>query len=475
MRTFKRMILSIYRRPTQSLIMFLIVFLLGNVLFASISINFSCDNVSKEIRRQVTSTIEIRQSQYGMAQDKRIKLDELVSELENNESINSITSVRTLNIGYFVYDDQGYGTWEGDTFTGISTVESIPLEYEITEGRNYTQEDLDSDIPKIVISDYFDEYEVGDIYTTHLVDYNVITERVDYGDGFYIYNDVEIVKGPEFSFEIIGTYQGGEPKKEYYGDYNSSWIYNTIISNRALDQLYEAQQEIFDAHLDEDKELISERQYDYIREMLPQINYEVIDIDVKGMDACEKLEEEIRNDERYPNGFFSMESSTSDYRYVQGPVENLKALADVAMGASFVLIIVLLCLVSMLFLRNRKHEIGILMALGERKRKILLQHAGEIVLVGMLATTLALYSGNKLGEMISSEFIKIQVDVESEIEYSERHEGEVTQLDMMEAYKVEIDSQYILAIYGVSFLILLSVSGVLVFYISHLKPKDVLM
>lgn len=474
MRTFKRMILSICRRPAQSLIMFLIVFLLGNVLFASISINFSCDNVSKEIRRQVTSTIEIKPSGYLMTADKRMKMDELIYELESHESVNSISSVRSLSLGYWVYDDQGFGTWKGEAFTGISTVENIPLEYDILEGRNYTQEDLDSDIPKIVIPDYFDEYEVGDIYTTHLVDYNVSVERVDYGDGFYIYNDIELVEGPEFSFEIVGIYRNSEVKEDHY---YTSWVNSsdTIISNQALEQLYEAQQEVLEAHSDEDKELISKSQYDNIRGALPQIAYEEISIDVKGLDACEKLEEEIRNDERYPNGFFSMESSTSDYRYVQGPVENLKALADVAMGASFVLIIVLLCLVSMLFLRNRKHEIGILMALGERKRKILLQHAGEIVLIGMLATTLALYSGNKLGEIISSEFIKIQVDVESEIEYSERHEGEVTQLDMMEAYKVEIDSQYILAIYGVSFLILLSVSGVLVFYISHLKPKDVLM
>ena len=474
MRTFKRMILSICRRPAQSLIMFLIVFLLGNVLFASISINFSCDNVSKEIRRQVTSTIEIKPSGYLMTADKRMKMDELIYELESHESVNSISSVRSLSLGYWVYDDQGIGTWKREAFTGISTVENIPLEYDILEGRNYTQEDLDSDIPKIVIPDYFDEYEVGDIYTTHLVDYNVSVERVDYGDGFYIYNDIELVEGPEFSFEIVGIYRNSEVKEDHY---YTSWVNSsdTIISNQALEQLYEAQQEVLEAHSDEDKELISERQYDNIRGALPQIAYEELSIDVKGLDACEKLEEEIRNDERYPNGFFSMESSTSDYRYVQGPVENLKALADVAMGASFVLIIVLLCLVSMLFLRNRKHEIGILMALGERKRKILLQYAGEIVLVGMLATTLALYSGNKLGEIISSEFIKIQVDVESEIEYSERHEGEVTQLDMMEAYKVEIDSQYILAIYGVSFLILLSVSGVLVFYISHLKPKDVLM
>ena len=221
--------------------------------------------------------------------------------------------------------------------------------------------------------------------------------------------------------------------------------------------------------------MVFHRKNDNIGTQFSKIVYEEISIDVKGMDACERLEEEIRNDDRYPNGFFNMESSMDDYRYVQGPVENLKALADVAMGASIVLIVVLLCLVSMLFLRNRKHEIGILMALGERKRNILIQYAGEIVLVGMLATTFALFSGNKLGEIISNEFIKIQVDVDSEIEYSERHEGEVTQLDMMEAYKVEIDSQYICAIYGISFVIMIGVSGVLVLYIIRLKPKDVLM
>lgn len=464
MRTLKRIILSICRRPAQSVIMFLIVFILGNILFASISINFSCDSVSKEIRRQVTSTIQIKQTNTSITHDKLMKFGELVDELQDHESVNQIFPIRTLNLAYFVETEEGDYKMVGDTFTGISTVENLPYDYKIIEGRNYTQEDLDSEIPKIVVEDYWNEYHVGDFYTVQLKDY-VISEE-SFGPV------PEIVAGPEFSFEVIGVYRDKELKKDYY---HSSWTGDTIVSNHALDQLYEAQQQVLEAHSQEDKEVFLSRNFDNIRTQFPNIVYEEISIDVKGMDACEQLEEEIRNDDRYPNGFFNMESSMDDYRYVQGPVENLKALADVAMGASIVLIVVLLCLVSMLFLRNRKHEIGILMALGERKRNILIQYAGEIVLVGMLATTLALFSGNKLGEIISNEFIKIQVDVDSEIEYSERHEGEVTQLDMMEAYKVEIDSQYICAIYGISFVIMIGVSGVLVLYIIRLKPKDVLM
>lgn len=58
--------------------------------------------------------------------------------------------------------------------------------------------------------------------------------------------------------------------------------------------------------------------------------------------------------------------------------------------------IMILSLVITLFLRDRKHEIGIYLALGEKKGKILAQMISEGLSISMVAIVIALFVGNIL-------------------------------------------------------------------------------
>ena len=132
-------------------------------------------------------------------------------------------------------------------------------------------------------------------------------------------------------------------------------------------------------------------------------------------------------------------------------------------------------LISVLFIRSRKYEIGLLMSLGETKFKVILQFVLEILLVGLLATSFAMVSGNKVGDVISTEFMKMQIDTEAELQYQQENGDVITQLDMLEAYEITMDAEYIITIYVSSTIVLLISSLLPMVMIIRMKPKNILL
>ena len=113
--------------------------------------------------------------------------------------------------------------------------------------------------------------------------------------------------------------------------------------------------------------------------------------------------------------------------------------------------------------------------MGERKLKVLGQFVGEILIVGLLATSCSMITGSYFGDVVSQKFMEIQIDADYEMQYQEENPDAVTQLDLLDTYKVELDGTYIASIYGVSAIILALSSALPMIYILKMKPKNVLM
>ncbi len=113
--------------------------------------------------------------------------------------------------------------------------------------------------------------------------------------------------------------------------------------------------------------------------------------------------------------------------------------------------------------------------MGERKLNVLGQFVGEILIVGLLATSCSLVTGSYFGDAVSQKFMEIQIDADYEMQYQEENPDAVTQLDLLETYKVELDGAYIISIYGASAVLMALSSALPIIYILKMKPKNVLM
>lgn len=447
MNVLKRVLLSMVRKPAQMILMFLIVFVLGNVLFASVAIKQSSENVKKELRSRMPSTITIiKDDHLDNDFDVFEKMNQLMKSLKNDERIRDVE----VNSALPVLKDHIY-----DIYYGIESLDDLPY-FSIIEGRNYCEEDFVDDHPKIVAHIYNGDVHVGDTIDIPLFDYEV--KHVETEEGLISYVDIKQEK-EVYSFEVIGI-------TDFTSDY--------FVPMKDIIKIGEKQKAILQAH-DEDEQALFEECRDSLKYymLIPRLQSAQISID--GLDMNEQLMNEIRSNENYLGLEYRIESTIEDYKYIQAPLENLIALANIALIAATILVIVMLSLVSMLFLRNRKQEIGIYMALGEKKSKVFSQFVCEILLVGLLATTLSLISSNKMASYVSLEFMKIQIDVDAEHDYQNKHQGMLTQLDLLDTYKVEFSAEYVASIYGISFVILLLSSAVPVLYMTKMNPKDSLM
>jgi len=149
-------------------------------------------------------------------------------------------------------------------------------------------------------------------------------------------------------------------------------------------------------------------------------------------------------------------------------------------GGAMVIVLTLLIL---LYLRERKHELGIYMALGERKIYLVYQIVLEVFLVSVIGLIMALFIANIVADNISQSMMQAELvatAVRCESYWPSMLEiigfgQELASDEMLEHFNVSLDVRTII-IFSVASIGAIIVSTVIpVFYILELNPKDVLM
>ena len=170
--------------------------------------------------------------------------------------------------------------------------------------------------------------------------------------------------------------------------------------------------------------------------------------------------------------------STGDhYDNIAGPVESMSSLSRYVLIAAIFATVLITGLVVLLFLRDRKHELGIYLSLGEQRGKVIGQILIEVLVVAFIGITLSLFTGNMLADQVSDTLI--QADEPSGFNDMMYPGGgiysDLTTEDVIDSYEVTLDSNYILIFYGVSMLTILISTLIPLVYIVRLNPKKILM
>src|SRR5690625_4038491 len=175
--------------------------------------------------------------------------------------------------------------------------------------------------------------------------------------------------------------------------------------------------------------------------------------------------------------FFFFNSSIFSYFYTLSLHDALPIyLSRYVLIASVIATVLIIGLVVLLFLRDRKRELGIYLSLGERRSKVIGQILIEVMVVAVIGITLSLFSGNLLADSISDSMIKAddQVYYDDFMYYGEL-QTHLTTEDVIDAYVVTFNSSYILVFYGIGLLTILLSTIIPLIYIVRLNPKKILM
>lgn len=464
----KRLWLSITRRLTKSVILFLIVFLLGNVLCASIAIATSLGALQKSFMTQLGLKIDIVQDE----QDNYLDYEAIKESIDG--LLDNINSMAKKN--YFQYNDAQFLMTgfisENLSFSnkyltnqfcdkpgslylyGVSESQFVDANekiVEIIEGRYFTEDEVTHAENVILLSDKFtykqDEIKPGDVIQFERVIYDAklnefYRESVNY-TVVGIFSKVQTLVNHD-SYDINNY--------DTYVYLPSTTLFNEYSTMKNLYQQYQGATDFTNIQLK------------HIKLKLKHINLK------ESFEKSLDMKNPLLAKNMSGKSLYIINTSEDLYQKLAVPLKSLENIAFFLRMSSSVGVTVLLGLSVFIFLKDRRYEIGILYSMGQRKVKIITQILLEVLIIGMSAITLAMFSGQKIGDMYAEKIVQNEIEANQYV-YIDGY----SQKELLEKYDVEFSVSYIINIYISGFTIICVCSVIPIAFILKLNPKKILL
>jgi putative ABC transport system permease protein len=480
MRFYQRAWLSIVRGRSKTLILFLILFVMGNVMAGSLAIRQTGEKVAREIKQKLGTTVAIRPTDktdpnfvgkdpFDKPLPARLNFSEdTIRQLSTHPGVevfdmghqypfvyyrgtNTNLQVYRIDDIYVIYTDDLYGR-------GVMSERFFDLESKkitVTEGRNMTQTEIDSGAAVGLIPEFlakFNMINVGD----------KIPFRHQIGDKRN--HQYAAFVGESYEIEVVGFFklntdeiynESGDLKEEYFYIYvPEKYVNERYLMDKQLyadAQYYEDPTDRWhqsfypkvilksDEYLDEYKQ--------FAIELISQKNVEVI-------------------------------TSNDAYESVAAPVLIISLIAEYILILAFGATILSVSLVILLFLRDRVYEVGVYGALGERKIFSVMQIVMEILIITFAAASISMFTGQVLAQQLSDSIVLKQLEMVDEAKLIKVDQSEAALISASEvarAYKIEMNVEYAFVLYGILLTTGLLSSIVPMVLIVSVKPKKILL
>jgi len=498
---FKRAITSVTRKIGKTSILLALVFVLGNVIAGAISIEQSIRNTENSILRGMVpvTTVEIDWSKPNLDYDnirnitveqiERLGALEMVEyfDYSNSSGLTSKTLKRYTDPNASTPDrpinEPGYEETVWFRIIGGQSGEIMDRKMNkirITDGREPNDEEVSGAKNVVVISKQLAELNnihVGSVFTLETeiykynIDYDIVVPDIPY-------EPPKPEKILEFEFTVVGLFERVGPPPSY----NPNDMYNYMEMERP-NNMYASNnviKSINDIIIMENKQVNPEMDYGY------ETQYYTPFFILKDMDSVTVFSDESK---AILPDYYRVLDNTSKFKEVTAPMENMSSIAMIILWVGIGASLLILSLLITLFLRDRRHEIGIYLSLGERKLKIVGQVLSEVVVISIIAITLSLFSGNIISGILSNSMIENQVIAQQQAEgnspgyvYREYnilesmgYNTEVTLEDLADQYNVSLGADIILSFYAAGILTVLVSTLIPILYVLRLNPRKILM
>ncbi|MGY5385970.1 ABC transporter permease [Bacillus spizizenii] len=136
-----------------------------------------------------------------------------------------------------------------------------------------------------------------------------------------------------------------------------------------------------------------------------------IDSAVYYMDDAKNMDSFVKAAKKTSIDFDTYTLNTNDQLYQQmvGPIENVASFSKNVVYLVSVAGAVILGLIVMMSIRERKYEMGVLMAIGEKRWKLIGQFLTEILIVAVIAIGLASVTGNLVANQLGNQLLSQQI------------------------------------------------------------------
>lgn len=538
MNFFNRAIKNVTRKLSKSVLLLITFFVIGNFVIIGLGVSNASESAKTLTRQKMRAvvTYEIDYDEIWKYVDSITDEDEL-NEFYNNyprisvEEVNDLLKderVKTANATtiYQLYEESDsmqyvrlnndaennsgggmscyYDEVEGEVCSEYiqpsfaakgnffpDMIEFAEGDYTITDGRFYTQDEIDSSAKVVLISKALAEQNglrVGDSIKL------MVNSPNDISEGGYLSRYGMTEDDITFEGEIIGIYDHNQkitPDSE-----NFDWTYpyenfdNMILMPGST--LYSInvilQQKMFDINA----EMYPDDEYYNNPDNRPTGNYLKDDIYLNNVTLLLNdplsVDQFVEDHQDSVAQFKVLNANNEEFNRLARPLDTLSLYANFIVWLVVINAVVIITLVTALTLKTREYEIGVLLSIGASKFKIIAQFFVELAIVAVLGFTLSIVSGSLIANKVGATVLDFQISVSDvnngnddyyyndyESIWNTDYTTDVTLEDLIAEYDVSISPVIIGEIYVVGLGIVLVSILIPSMMIMRFNPKRILM
>ncbi|PKM89495.1 MAG: hypothetical protein CVU85_02480 [Firmicutes bacterium HGW-Firmicutes-10] len=459
MNSLKRAWLSVIRKPGKNFLLFFIVTLLTTLMAASLAIRIASNNVTAEMQNRIGLQVSIAPERtelaYGMV-GQHIPYSEL-------KKVVSYKGVKSFNYG-ISYTFQMYKPEQRHMVLVEGTQNPDITHYwpnsKVIAGRTFTEKELAEGAYVMVVSK-----QMADLY------------NVEVGDNFPLGRKYSMYFDPFeewFDMEVIGIVDGPEVTRSnlFEGEFIDYMTYYFSETQRDWDRFPIA----IAPNIVIDTQIINTKlNYRLVGINLRQnVRMRIPILEMESFEAVTEMRKLYGKKLPMP---FKFNFADDQILAVLGPIGTLNMIAEAVMVFTMIIAVFVCSLIILLYLKERRHEIGIYFALGEKKRNIVLQVVMEVWIVSVLAMTLSVFAGTWIAKGFSSELIRLQL-LMAEVQKGKDdiiNDNIPSKEEVVQAYTVKMSNEYILLFTGLAMFTVTASTIVPIVNILKLKPKEILL
>ncbi|MGG5373069.1 ABC transporter permease [Enterococcus sp. AZ196] len=411
MNYWKRAKSSIFRSKGKSLILFAVIFVLGNVIAGAIAIQQSTANVEKKMKQQLGATVApeldlnkiLEQNENGEVQ--ATSQHESLKE-ETIKKMGSSPYVKDYDYSYLAYlTVKNFKTYElkqqGDmqfstpfksmTLKGSNSTEPMDFKnkkVKLVDGRMLTKEELSGKKPVALISKKVADENGLSVGDQMVLDTLSLAPKED--------GTMDSQDSTEHAVKIVGLFEPIKlDKKKSDGQSGQESMNQQITEMELYNTAFVSNGLVREVNKIEAENLPAESQKEMSEEVAPIFT-------LKSPDDVDAFKAEIKP--LLPSGYKAV-ASTDEFDKVGASVKRLSKISGYVVLLAVLASLLIISLVVVLFMKDRRHEWGIYLSLGEHRKNIMKQVVAELLVISVAALLISLISGNVLGKMVSESLI----------------------------------------------------------------------
>lgn len=492
------------RKPTKTLMVFLVMFVISNLMVTGLFILEGTTKATQATLQQITPIVYYTQdydrfwramelgfidedetmppisvesaqtlgtSKWVKAFDLSVNASVQSSELKAYVDPNNQSNIEQGFIDDGIMLKGGWGGLDNDTAiyevvgTNSSEFKVASGTFQLVEGRGLNESDVEQEAQVVMIEERLakaNELEVGDKIS---VDFRIIWEET---------SEKETVP---MELEIVGIFKASASEA---GDY---WLEERLANRLYMPYNVAAQASLAASRLDllegiEDGWLTEEEFDDnmayYEQNQVSTIGFLLNDpLNVQTFISDGKA--------GLPSDYHTLKVANSTFDSIAKSVDSMTQTSNLIIYIVFGAGVLILSLITSLTLKSREYEIGVLLSLGESKGKVMAQFISELLMIAVVAFGLAFFSGSLLANEYGHQLLQTQMDnamSQSDNNYiyvpDGTDTGTLSYLDFTSNFNIQLDPVLCLTLMGYGLAIVTLSAAVPMIFVMRYNPKTIL-